>query len=307
MSSRFKMLFTEIDHKSFKVLEAIIVDEIFALKSEINQQRDLAKYKLVKARQINPDFEEIIAEMICGEQGNSFPYRKGYQLTPFFKKLGFNFEHDGSTRRFWVRDMLYQLDIHEISKVIKQGLFNRFDYKKLELPNGIDSAEEAYQKSLKEFRDFIDDSFQLIETADLDDILDLNINADILFNKQANTKDSELNKLLTQAKDRFLISNDKQIALEKIWDAFERLKTYYGSNKKKSANQIVEMISSEIEKKYFEEEFYTLTKIGNEYRIRHHETNKIEIKDRKLVNYLFFRMLTLIDFCTSKINSSEKN
>jgi|SRR5699024_2882354 len=301
------MSVVEINTEDFKAAEAIIKDEIFLLSSEINQDTDLAKYKLTKARERNPNFEEVLAEMICGEQRNSFPYRKGYELTDFFQKNGFQYTHDGSTRRYWVRDVLLQLDIHEISILIRKGLFNKYEFKKLKLPDNIETPEESYRKSMSEFRDFIDDSFNLYQEADIGDILDLSINTDILFNKDAKTPDDELNQLLAEAKNRFLVSNDKQIALEKIWDAFERTKTFYGSDKKDSVNQIIDLLSTELERSYLNKEFLTLTKVGNEYRIRHHETNKRKIEDSKLISYLFFRMLALIDFCISKIDTTKKS
>ena len=88
------------------------------------------------------------------------------------------------------------------------------------------------------------------------------------------------------------------IAVEKIWDAFERIKSYYypTKDKKDSANQIIKQIScgnSKIEI-MFNEEFKTLTKIGNEYRIRHHEKNKINISDDRHYEYFYKRCLSLI-------------
>lgn len=86
-------------------------------------------------------------------------------------------------------------------------------------------------------------------------------------------------------------------AAEKIWDAFERLKTYYeGQDKKNSAARIVRDASngsSEFEE-LLDSEFHQLTKIGNSYRIRHHETDKIEITDSRHYDYLFNRCLSLI-------------
>jgi len=37
-----------------------------------------------------------------------------------------------------------------------------------------------------------------------------------------------------------------------------------------------------------------LTSIGNKYRIRHHETDKIDITDVRYYDYLFNRCLSLI-------------
>ena len=87
-------------------------------------------------------------------------------------------------------------------------------------------------------------------------------------------------------------------AVEKIWDAFERIKTYYypSLNKKKSAEKIIKDISFENEniKMMFDIEFKTLTDIGNNYRIRHHEINKIDISKELHYKYFYKRCLALI-------------
>ena len=44
----------------------------------------------------------------------------------------------------------------------------------------------------------------------------------------------------------------------------------------------------------FDTEFNALTKIGNNFRIRHHETDKIEITDIRYYDYFFNRCLSLI-------------
>ena len=69
-------------------------------------------------------------------------------------------------------------------------------------------------------------------------------------------------------------------AAEKIWDALERLKTYYTDmDKKASTTKIVnDMAGGQTDfVDLFNTEFKTLTDIGNNFRIRHHETNKIDI------------------------------
>ncbi len=86
-------------------------------------------------------------------------------------------------------------------------------------------------------------------------------------------------------------------AAEKIWDAFERLKTYYTSmDKKASATKIVSDIAGG-QAEYIDllnAEFKALTDIGNNFRIRHHETNKIDITDIRHYDYFFNRCLSLI-------------
>ncbi len=98
---------------------------------------------------------------------------------------------------------------------------------------------------------------------------------------------------------------NKQLAVEKLWDAFERLKTYYTDlNKKTSAEKVISdmSIDNEYFKELFNEEFRKLTDIGNKFRIRHHETDKIDIIDNKYYDYFFHRCFSLIDLALKYLN-----
>lgn len=89
----------------------------------------------------------------------------------------------------------------------------------------------------------------------------------------------------------------RQDSVEKIWDALERLKTYYTTlDKKHSTEKIVNDIAGGNKGfvDLFNDEFKMLTSIGNKYRIRHHETDKIDITDAQYYDYLFNRCLSLI-------------
>lgn len=86
-------------------------------------------------------------------------------------------------------------------------------------------------------------------------------------------------------------------AVEKVWDALERLKTHYTSlDKKNSMKKVIRNISNgkaEFDT-LFNTEFQALTDIGNKYRIRHHETDRFEISDLRYYDYFFNRCLSLI-------------
>ncbi|MDN4604957.1 hypothetical protein P5G61_27270 [Paenibacillus sp. F6_3S_P_1C] len=89
----------------------------------------------------------------------------------------------------------------------------------------------------------------------------------------------------------------RQDSVEKIWDALERLKTYYTNlDKPGSVTKVVYDMSSGKSDfiEIFDSEFKALTKIGNSFRIRHHETNKIDITDNRHYDYFFNRCLSLI-------------
>lgn len=302
-----KKLITE----DFTQAKAILRDAIYKQTVDLQKNESIGVLKLIKAREENIDFELELAERICGDNIN-YPYRSSFWITKFFQDLGFNYSHDGSTRRIWIKNVLFLLDTKQIANLIKYGLFRKADYKNLKLRTEMTrelTDQEFLTRAVADFKRFIDDSIRASEVLDLEEILDLNLNIDLLFETQSKTKDEELNILIDEAKERYLKPNDQLVALEKLWDAFERMKTYYDIDKKKSAGILVDQLSDEIEVDEFQKEFDTLTKIGNSYRIRHHETGKKPLTIPSQIKYLFFRMLALIDLASGVIqaNDMEKN
>lgn len=119
-----------------------------------------------------------------------------------------------------------------------------------------------------------------------------------------NINEAGLEELIRIAEDLYNKGN-YSYAVEKIWDAFERIKTYYYPNldKKKSVEKIINDISygNEHIKKMFDIEFKVLTDIGNTYRIRHHEKNKIDISNDLYYEYFYKRCLSLISILLKNI------
>jgi hypothetical protein len=90
-----------------------------------------------------------------------------------------------------------------------------------------------------------------------------------------------------------------KLATEKIWGALERIKTVFiveGLDKKQSIARLIETMANgdDVYKDLFNSEFNELTRIGNNYRIRHHETNKTEITDERYYDYFYGRCFALI-------------
>src|SRR5690349_8513887 len=58
-----------------------------------------------------------ISEMICGDlpMGAHFPYRSSSRLTEFFRNCGMNYAHSSMTRRYWVKDVLTELNLQVAS------------------------------------------------------------------------------------------------------------------------------------------------------------------------------------------------
>ncbi len=62
---------------------------------------------------------EALADFICGDDKERFPiYRSSTYLTRFFKTVGIPAVHDGSTRKWWVLDVLVALPPADTEKVI---------------------------------------------------------------------------------------------------------------------------------------------------------------------------------------------
>jgi len=156
------------------------------------------------------------------------------------------------------------------------------------------------------FRNDINDIFQktgllftMTDKMTIERVFEYDVLSPQIENIVASVPESGIRDLLNYAIHLFRqpspsMRND---SVEKLWDAFERLKTYYCTlDKKGSANKIIaDMSSGQTEfTKLFEDEFKTLTTIGNDFRIRHHETSKIDITDDRHFDYLFNRCMSLI-------------
>ena len=120
-----------------------------------------------------------------------------------------------------------------------------------------------------------------------------------IVNTVLSIKEEDTRSLLQEALilHRSHAQNAARDSVEKLWDAFERMKTYYTDlDKKRSSEKIVTDMAGGSDDFYrlFNEEFKWLRDAGNKYRIRHHETDKINITDVRYYDYFFNRCLSLI-------------
>jgi hypothetical protein len=110
------------------------------------------------------------------------------------------------------------------------------------------------------------------------------------------TGDATLDGLLETARKLYLSRKaaDRATAIEKLWDGFERLKTIdHPTNKKRSTAVLLANISDAAVRDVIEAEMLTLTSIGNNFQIRHHEVGKHPISvDAQ--DYFGTRMVNLI-------------
>lgn len=142
-------------------------------------------------------------------------------------------------------------------------------------------------------------SFQLTDRGLIEPVTNHEVLSTEIISSINSVKESGVRDLLNEAIEKHMqpTLQAHRDAVEKIWDALERLKTYYTSlDKKTSANQLVTDMANGRTEYYtiFDAEFKALTDIGNDFRIRHHETSKIDISDIRHYDYFFNRCLSLI-------------
>jgi hypothetical protein len=92
--------------------------------------------------------------------------------------------------------------------------------------------------------------------------------------------------------------DQRRDSLEKLWDAFERMKTLEpGADKRSQADALLNRaagISMPGIRILLGEEAKALTDIGNRFRIRHAESSQEIISTSEQIDYLFQRMYAFI-------------
>ncbi len=117
---------------------------------------------------------------------------------------------------------------------------------------------------------------------------------------QFDTGEAELDRLLETARRKFLNPNEvvRREALEVLWDAWERLKTLgSGSDKKAKITSLLDDTAGSSSPQFraaLEREATELTWIGNHLQIRHSEMSQERLAEGKHIDYLFHRLLSLI-------------
>jgi hypothetical protein len=114
------------------------------------------------------------------------------------------------------------------------------------------------------------------------------------------TGDAPLDGMLGDARRKFLSPDEgvRREALEKLWDAFERIKTLeHGAGKAAQAKLLLDKAAGAESPKFremLEREASALTGIGNSFHIRHSETNQEPLSSSQHVDYLFHRLFAFI-------------
>jgi len=116
--------------------------------------------------QLKPQTLDVLALMICGEEGFSdFPYRSSSKLTSFFVRLSLPYTHDGSTRRVWVRGVLDTINsesnanssqLSENMKLVIESILD-FSYFSPDTTTNRERAMDRLNKLLRAERIFLEE------------------------------------------------------------------------------------------------------------------------------------------------------
>lgn len=310
-----------LDNYAFRLAKSIMDDIKFKLFCKSDPEYDQI-LKIIVARERDVGFELWLAGMINGSEKDFIEHKDLYL---FFYSLGFNepLLKNIKSKSKCQSDNEIVLNTIDLQNYLA-SLCSKDIY--FILLHGILKADIfAYYKKSREvavnyFRDFINNSINNYVKPDISNALGININSDLLSNIKAETSDKELNDFINSAIKRYR-ENDKEAALNDLWKAFERLKTYCnGKDKKESAENLVNKLSEnfrldfvalDLDKSlsgtsinFMNTEFNILTKIGNNCHIRHAEPTNIKLTE-EYQDYFFFRLLSLIDLCLKTIQKNS--
>jgi len=120
---------------------------------------------------------------------------------------------------------------------------------------------------------------------------------EVLSSHLFDTGDAKLDELMETARLKILDRDPaiRREELEKLWDAWERVKTIEGNDKKTSTRVLLDKTAGESRfRELLEDEARSVTDVGNRFHIRHSEIGQVEIQSDAQVDYLFHRLFALI-------------
>lgn len=171
-----------------------------------------------------------------------------------------------------------------------------------------DSARAEFQRQINSYFSRNGIAYELKSSGEV--IRVLNDDLVNMLNNQFNPQEKELRALLSNARKK-IYSFDVAVrydALKDLWDFWERVKTTHQPhlNKKLSMTALLDVVSDNKEfRGLLEEEAKKLSDIGNSFFIRHSEINQVKLEDSEHLEYLFQRLLGMINLIIKKTSSTQ--
>jgi hypothetical protein len=117
------------------------------------------------------------------------------------------------------------------------------------------------------------------------------------------TGDRTLDNFLDECRAKFSNRDPlvRREALERLCDAWERLKTLPGSSKQDSMRRMLDAVTQdELMRRRLESEAKELTDIANAHLLRHSELRQAAVTEVDQVDYLFHRLYAMIHLLLKK-------
>lgn len=258
------------------------------------------KYILYMANKF-PEYCPDYGNVVCGLDLASFEKSLKFQIPGLF------YGYDGKVVYPSVDDydQYALLDYIEyiggnIKDVTEYDYHTFFQHHHLKLEN-TEQVFVSFQNEVNEVFELTGLLYTLADSKRVERITTADTQIDESKEKVQTIKEPGLKDLINEAVSFYKHPNPAiyRSAVEKLWDALERVKTFYvpaGMDKKKSVETLIKSMANNQQHFFdlFTTEFRTLTEIGNNYRIRHHETDKYDINDDNYYEYFFNRCFALI-------------
>lgn len=146
-------------------------------------------------------------------------------------------------------------------------------------------------------------AFEMLSTGRIIRVLPL-VLGDALRRTAFNTGDRTLDNMLDECRAKFSDRNPlvRREALERLWDAWERLKSLADPGDKKRSIMIIldAMATEPLLRARLEAEAIELNSIGNSHLIRHSEVGQVPVIDADQIDYLFHRLFAMIELMLKK-------
>lgn len=190
---------------------------------------------------------------------------------------------------------LIQFCYMHVAKPI-QGRYHNY-FKHYHLSFDVEAGRKEFRDKMNRIFSRNDLAYELKENGDIIRLTPPTLGETIVA-ISFNTGDAKLNGILEDSRRKYL-SPDPQVrkeAVERLWDAWERLKTVENPSDKKDSITLL-LNKAALEQNFrdlLEEEARKLTSIGNTFHIRHSEVSQTEIREAAHFDYLFHRLFSMI-------------
>lgn len=211
-----------------------------------------------------------------------------------------------SQRRSFAPDTLLALDFMEfvhaaVAQPISGKHHDYFNHHHLTFDRP--AGQEEFRKTINRILARNGVAFEMLPTGRIVRILPP-VLGDDLKRIAFRSGDRTLDNMLEECRNKFSDRNPlvRREALERLWDAWERLKSLADpDDKKRSIKIILDAVATEPSlRSRLEAEAIELTAIGNSHLIRHSEINQVAVIDVDHVDYLFHRLFAIVQLMLRK-------